>query len=65
MGGRICPHCGEIIIKTKNCNHITCICGKHWCYACPLGHAFGAETKNPVYEHMTKVHKGYYSNPVD
>ena len=64
-GGRICPFCYRIIYKTKDCNHITCPCGNHWCYACPLGKAFGSNNAHRIYDHMTKMHGGWYCKPVD
>jgi len=32
--GRKCPSCKTIIIKRDGCNHISCRCGTHFCYAC-------------------------------
>eukprot|EP01084_Bolivina_argentea_P167346 290456_1 len=29
-----CPKCKRTVEKTGGCDHITCICGTHWCYIC-------------------------------
>lgn len=29
-----CPHCNTTTERRDGCNHITCICGTHWCYVC-------------------------------
>ena len=50
-----CPKCDVAVEKTSGCNHITCICGTHWCFTC--GDAFELDT---IYTHMTEVHGGYY-----
>ena len=65
MGGRICPNCMNLVIKEEGCNRITCSCGKSWCYACPLGHAFVADTKDEVYAHLNEKHGGYWGQPMD
>ena len=31
---RIAPCCQNLMVKTSGCDHITCHCNKHWCYAC-------------------------------
>lgn len=31
---RQCPGCGAFIQRTGGCNHMTCACGKHWCWEC-------------------------------
>eukprot|EP01066_Platyproteum_vivax_P006234 Platyproteum_vivax@DN2040_c0_g1_i1.p1 len=42
-----CPGCQAPTQKTYGCNHITCLCGTHWCYGC--GEAFDEAN---IYEHM-------------
>ncbi|KAH9126066.1 hypothetical protein AeMF1_003450 [Aphanomyces euteiches] len=32
-----CPGCNAKTEKTEGCDHITCICGQHWCYRCGKG----------------------------
>ena len=61
--GKICPFCHEVVIKEEGCNRIPCKCGKHWCYACPRGYAFGSENSRDVYNHLSKVHGGYWGKP--
>lgn len=34
VGARVCPQCHTITSRTAGCNHITCPCGKEWCYIC-------------------------------
>merc|ERR1719502_2194064 len=29
-----CFDCGHVIEKKAGCNHITCVCGAHFCYLC-------------------------------
>lgn len=29
-----CPNCSVFVSKTEGCNHITCLCGHHFCYLC-------------------------------
>ena len=36
--GKMCPHCGQLVQKQFGCDHITCICGGHFCWVCGLGH---------------------------
>ncbi|RFU81087.1 dihydroxyacid dehydratase [Trichoderma arundinaceum] len=50
---RRCPGCGIATEKTYGCDHITCPCGTHWCYAC------GKESdESDIYEHMEREHGG-------
>lgn len=50
---RRCPGCGVATEKTYGCDHITCPCGTHWCYAC------GRESdQGKIYEHMAREHGG-------
>lgn len=34
VGARACPGCHTITSRISGCNHITCPCGKEWCYVC-------------------------------
>ena len=47
-----CPSCKTLVEKIGGCNHITCVCGAHWCYEC------GAEPEEDIYEHMHSEHGG-------
>ncbi|KAH6609912.1 dihydroxyacid dehydratase [Trichoderma cornu-damae] len=50
---RRCPGCGVATEKTYGCDHITCPCGTHWCYAC------GEESaEREIYAHMAQEHGG-------
>ncbi|KAM0259347.1 hypothetical protein ACHAQJ_003379 [Trichoderma viride] len=50
---RCCPGCGVATEKTYGCDHITCPCGTHWCYAC------GEKSdEREIYEHMAQEHGG-------
>lgn len=31
---RKCPFCTSPVIKNGGCNHISCVCGKHFCWRC-------------------------------
>lgn len=37
-GYKLCPGCGNGVKKTSGCDHMTCFCGCHWCWACGMGH---------------------------
>jgi hypothetical protein len=56
-GTKRCPFCRVAIVKTSGCNHITCRCGKHWCFYC--GQGFNTPTE--TYSHMKAAHGGYYA----
>ncbi|KAF0694546.1 Aste57867_14586 [Aphanomyces stellatus] len=49
-----CPGCDVPTIKAGGCNHITCICGQHWCYVCGQGFHDEMDT----YEHLYVAHSG-------
>ena len=50
-----CPFCHMLTEKNGGCNHISCICGKHWCYKC----GFGANTSGEIYKHMYYAHGSF------
>jgi len=52
--GKNCPRCAHPTVKLSGCNHMTCVCKAHWCFAC--GEEFTAAT---IYTHMTQKHGGY------
>ena len=31
---RTCPSCSKKVVKQDGCNHMTCLCGGQFCYAC-------------------------------
>lgn len=43
---KICPGCGAVVQKSYGCNHMTCICGKEFCYIC------GADVTGNVENHF-------------
>ncbi|GIQ81991.1 hypothetical protein KIPB_003050 [Kipferlia bialata] len=55
-GRRTCPHCGVAVEKLTGCNHMTCLCGRHWCWVC----GFESQEMGAVYAHMEEVHGGVY-----
>jgi hypothetical protein len=52
---KTCPKCRTETQKAGGCNHITCLCGCHWCWACMAGF----NTAGLCYSHMFKEHGGY------
>jgi hypothetical protein len=50
-----CPKCAVPTQKTDGCDHLTCFCGAHWCWAC--GKQFSARE---IYTHMNREHGSYY-----
>ena len=61
-GFRRCPGCKRIIEKIEACNHMTCKCGKHFCYYCEWG---PADSSGPVYDHLRHEHGGCFNDPPD
>jgi hypothetical protein len=55
-----CPACKAPTEKAGGCNHIECICGECWCYAC--GEAIDA---SQIYDHMETEHGGIYGGQSD
>ncbi|KAG8990630.1 hypothetical protein FRB90_001693 [Tulasnella sp. 427] len=52
-----CPQCGVMVEKTYGCNHITCVCGAHFCHVC----GFGGD-EGEIYDHMSKAHGSIYDD---
>lgn len=50
-----CPKCDVMVEKTFGCNHITCVCGAHFCHVCGFEGEEGA-----IYDHMNQAHGGIY-----
>ncbi|KAJ4288709.1 hypothetical protein N0V88_007243 [Collariella sp. IMI 366227] len=48
-----CPACGVPSQKAYGCDHVECICGKHWCYGCAK---VWADEAGEIYDHMSKEH---------
>jgi hypothetical protein len=55
-GGKRCPRCRSVIEKTAGCNHITCRCGAHFCWACET-----TFKRRNIYQHMEDVHGGAWA----
>lgn len=51
-----CPGCKAPTQKTYGCDHMTCPCRTHWCWACGVA----GVSSNDIYNHMNKVHGGFY-----
>lgn len=50
-----CPKCRVMTEKMGGCDHISCPCGAHWCYAC------GKEVSpSVIYTHMSSAHGGLW-----
>ena len=54
---QFCPNesCGVLVMRISGCNHITCICGQHFCFECGLG----CVSAQATYDHMTLAHKSW------
>ena len=61
-GYRFCPGCKRPVEKSEACNHISCRCGKHFCYYCGWG---PCDDSSPVYSHLSECHSGCFNNPPD
>jgi hypothetical protein len=55
-----CPKCGVLTQLIDGCNHLTCPCKAHWCWAC--GKEF---TARGIYGHMREAHGGFYDGGED
>ena len=53
-----CPSCQAWVEKVEGCHHINCRCGVHFCWICA-----GVFDANSIYDHMTRVHGGWYNDP--
>ncbi|KAF4980419.1 hypothetical protein FZEAL_3572 [Fusarium zealandicum] len=52
---RECPGCGVVTQKVGGCDHISCPCGAHWCFACGKGMEEGE-----IYSHIGREHGGLF-----
>ena len=50
-----CPGCRAPTQKTAGCNHMTCLCGQHWCWICGKGES----SADDVHEHIYEVHNSH------
>jgi hypothetical protein len=60
---RKCPNttCGMPVFKFDGCNKVQCTrCTKCMCFKCPPDQMIAYETPNDAYEHLNKVHGGYW-----
>jgi hypothetical protein len=46
-----CPGCKVEVQKESGCDHITCLCGTHFCYVCGEAHS-----PEEIYEHIYTAH---------
>jgi hypothetical protein len=53
-----CPQCRVPTEKISGCNRISCRCGAHWCYKCPVSQYF--RTAQDCYSHLAAAHGGYF-----
>ena len=56
---KICPGCSVSTEKNGGCNHISCICGVHWCWTCEI-----SMKEEEIYSHIT-VHSNEYQDYLD
>lgn len=61
-GFRVCPACKNVVEKSQACNHMSCRCGKHFCYYCGFG---PTNDSGPIYSHLSEKHGSYYNDPPD
>jgi hypothetical protein len=59
---KMCPACGVATEKMAGCDHIACVCGKHWCFNCG---EYVADTGGEVYAHMSREHRTWYVGQQD
>jgi hypothetical protein len=57
---RECPFCKAMTEKSYGCGHMTCICGKHWCWFCGK-----KSSSSEIYSHMEEVHGGFFGDDDD
>jgi hypothetical protein len=50
-----CPRCGSWGQKDNNCTHITCVCGKKFCYICRATLRRSCPNRCPLYLHHLDV----------
>ncbi|KAF4960248.1 hypothetical protein FSARC_10536 [Fusarium sarcochroum] len=48
-----CPRCGRMIELAEACNHMTCVCGKEFCFIC--GKDYGTCRRCPPYGHFERM----------
>lgn len=55
---RECPGCKFPTVKASGCDHITCPCGTHWCWAC----GEEQDDADATYRHMAAEHGGLWDD---
>jgi hypothetical protein len=54
LGGKQCPQCGNAVVKSSGCNHMTCACGQHFCWICLLPFASANDTYRHLHENTAQ-----------
>ena len=56
---RKCPSCSRDIQKADGCDHMTCICGSHWCWICGKDEDVNGKKFDHVtiYPHIYREHQ--------
>lgn len=60
-GLKKCPKCHANVIKNGGCNHISCVCGCHFCWIC----GYYTSDSFYIYEHLTNTHGSIFGNDMD
>lgn len=53
--------CGRWVWKTEGCDHITCVCGKEWCYICGVSYKLIGKLGNAAHKKNCKHYRSMHS----